>query len=191
MPRMPGSALLSAYRSLSRHRSHAALAPVAARGRALHRSREARGAPGASATHARRGGAPGNRTHRATAACQALSCPPSHARAAATAHLRRCPGSGGGPGYTAAGPPDCRRPALGGSLDPGTPDAAARPGTDATPLPGAHVSPHLSAPLGLPHAPDLLDPQPLNAVAYRGDGPGHAAGAPPAHGSAGADCGSD
>src|SRR4030095_12138082 len=191
MPRVPGVALLSAHRPLSRHRSHAALAPVAARRRAGRGSREARGAPGASATRARRGGAPGSRTHRATAACRALSYPPSHARAAATAHLRRRPGPGRSPGHAAAGPLDCRRPALGGPLDPGAPDAAARPGADAAPLLAAHVSPYLSALLGFPHAPDTPDPQSLTAVACRGDGPGNAAGAPPARGSAGADCGSD
>ena len=41
------------------------------------------------------------------------------------------PGPGGGTGRTAARTPDCRRPALGGPVDPGTARAPARPGTDA------------------------------------------------------------
>ena len=71
----------------------------------------------------------------------------------------------------------------------GAPD---RPGTDHTSLHRAHVSPYVSAPLGLPHAPHAHHPQSLNPAASRGDGRGRMLrGTAPARGGAGADCRED
>ena len=76
-------------------------------------------------------------------------------------------------------------------VDPSTLRTARAPdrsGPDHTPLHRAHVSPGVSGPVGLSHAPHAARPQSLNPVPSRGDGRGDAGGATPARGGAGADC---
>src|SRR5262249_43060409 len=112
-------------------------------------------------------------------------------RAAAAIHPRYAPDPGRDARRATARARDRRRPPLGGPVDPGTARAPDRSGTDRAYFHGAHVSPYLAAPLGLPHASHTHRPQSFSPAASRDDGRADAAGAAPAHGGTGADCGED